>query len=276
MKGKTLAEPLTERTGPRENRHRFLTVFAQVCQTVAYAHSRGVVHRDLKPSNVMVGAFGAVQVVDWGFAKILAAGGVADEKKAARRAEVTQIRTVRTESGGTESRAGSVMGTPAYMPPEQALGQVEKLDTRSDVFALGAILCEILTGRPPYVTESGNLLVQAAQSQLGDAFARLDASGADPALVEITRQCLAPAQPKRPHDAGRLAERMTAYREKVEERAREAEVEAAKAEVRVRGERKARRLTLMLAAASLLVVLLGGAGFFWVEAKERQREDQAS
>src|SRR4029453_1055533 len=109
---------------------RFLSAFLQGCQTVAYAHSRGVIHRDLKPGNVMVGGFGEVQVMDWGLAKVL---GKAEEKAAA-------VRTTRTAEGD-ESQAGSVLGTPAFMAPEQARGEVDRLDERADVFGLGAVLC---------------------------------------------------------------------------------------------------------------------------------------
>ena len=125
---------------------------------MAYAHARGVIHRDLKPSNVMVGSFGEVQVMDWGLAKVLLQGGIADEA-AAQPVHETVITTVRSGSAGSgsESQAGSVLGTPAYMAPEQARGEVERIDERADVFGLGAILCEIVTGRPPF---SGSIRVR--------------------------------------------------------------------------------------------------------------------
>ncbi|MCI0548534.1 MAG: serine/threonine protein kinase, partial [Candidatus Rokubacteria bacterium] len=142
VRGRTLAALLEERGEPTRDRRRFLSIFELVAQTIAYAHARGVIHRDLKPSNVMVGAYGEVQVVDWGLAKVLARGGVADDHIPEARA----IATVRS-AGRSDSRseAGSVLGTPAYMAPEQARGEVEAQDERCDVFALGALLCEILT-----------------------------------------------------------------------------------------------------------------------------------
>ena len=156
VRGRTLAALLEDRKGPADDRPRFLAIFEQVCQTMAYAHSRGVVHRDLKPSNVMVGAFGEVQVMDWGLAKVLDQGGVADERRAQRgRDDASAIRTLRTGSEAGESLAGSVLGTPAYMAPEQARGEIDTVDERADVFGLGSILCEILSGQPAYAGRTG-------------------------------------------------------------------------------------------------------------------------
>src|SRR5262249_1726609 len=195
VKGKTLARLLAARQDPSEERPRFLKVFEQVCQTVAYAHARGVIHRDLKPSNIMVGNYGEVQVMDWGLAKVLPQGGVADEKSAPERQPAEAVSVIRTrgsrgsdtpEGLGLHTGAGSVLGTPAYMAPEQALGAVDRLDERADVFGLGAILCEVLTGRPPYLgSDFAQLHRKAARADLADAFARLDGCGADAEMVAL-------------------------------------------------------------------------------------------
>jgi serine/threonine protein kinase len=150
VKGRTLAALLEERPEPGHDLGRFLGIFQQAGQTVAYAHARGVIHRDLKPANIMVGAFGEVQVVDWGLAKVLHQGAEAQGGSSRPpEADEAQVATVRSTGGGSPSQSGSILGTPAYMSPEQARGDVEGLDEQTDVFALGAILCEILAGRPP-------------------------------------------------------------------------------------------------------------------------------
>jgi eukaryotic-like serine/threonine-protein kinase len=121
-----------------------LRLFQRICEAVGFAHARGVVHRDLKPENVMVGEFGEALVMDWGIAKELGATSSAAPVPAAADAVADTLPLL----GGTA--AGTVIGTPAYMPPEQARG--EPVDARSDVYGLGAILYALLARRPPHAT----------------------------------------------------------------------------------------------------------------------------
>ncbi len=266
VKGRTLAELLKERLTPSDNLPRFLDIFEQVCQAVGYAHSKGVIHRDLKPLNVMVGAFGEVQVMDWGLAKVLRPPG---GEAAAAEAAASVVRTVRSDSGD-QSRDGQAMGTPAYMAPEQARGEVDLLDERCDVFGLGAILCEILTAAPPFRGDARAAHAHAACERLGDAFARLDGCGADAELVALAKQCLAARPEGRPRDGGAVAQAVTAYRQAVRERLRQAELGRARALVQAAEERKRRRLTAALAAAVLAVLALGAGVGLWAQ---RQRAE---
>jgi tetratricopeptide (TPR) repeat protein len=286
VRGHTLAQLLAGRPTPADDLPCFVGIFQQVCQAVAYAHSRGVIHRDLKPSNVMVGAFAEVQVMDWGLAKVLTTEvsgpePVRAEPGASAAGDCDTVRTVRTEASGLSSSDGLVVGTIAYMSPEQAKGRVEQFDRRTDVFGLGAILCEVLTGQPPYTGAAAwKLHLRAAAGDLADAFARLDRCGADAELIALARECLAPDRTGRPGDAGATAGRVAAYLDGVQERLREAERQRAAAEARAEGERRARRLLLGLAAAVLLLVLLGGGGAGLVEQQRaaalahRQRTEQ--
>jgi tetratricopeptide (TPR) repeat protein/tRNA A-37 threonylcarbamoyl transferase component Bud32 len=273
VKGRTLADLLRERGSPADDLPRYLGIFEQVCQAVAYAHSKGVIHRDLKPDNVMVGAFGEVQVMDWGLAKVLRPPqGAAAQDTAA----FSVVRTVRSASGD-ESRDGQALGTPAYMAPEQARGEVERLDERCDVFGLGAILCEVLTGRPPFTGGTPEEVhARAMRGDLGGAFARLDGCGAEAELVALAKGCLVAETGARPRDGGAVAEAVTAYRQAVQERLRQAELGRARAQVQAAEERRRRRLTLALAAAMLVGIVGTTIGLVWAEqARAAEAEQRA-
>ena len=262
IRGKTLASLLKDRASPSEDRAALLEHFLRICDTMAYAHSRGVIHRDLKPSNVMVGRFGEVVVVDWGFAKILRTGdpyGAVPTERAAEEGE-SAVSSVRSHGeGSSESVTGAVMGTPGYMPPEQARGEVEKLDERADVFSLGAIMCEILTGAPPYRGDTGQMVVQAASAQLDDAYGRLDTCNAEPELIDLARRCLAPDPNARPEDGAAVARAIRSHQDQVEARMEASRIRRQESRVRraAMGAEQARAATRQRAwmAVAAVVVL---------------------
>ncbi len=167
--GRTLREVTAEVHDPRHGDpwrttpsgwtlRRLLTAFHKVCETMAYAHARGVVHRDLKPDNIMLGEHGTVLVLDWGLAKVVGS-------QTPLRAETARsVSTVRSEGDTFHTAMGWVAGTPHYMPPEQARGLIELIDARADVYALGAVLYQILSGRPPYLGPTGAAVIDMVKA----------------------------------------------------------------------------------------------------------------
>jgi serine/threonine protein kinase len=209
-----------------------LRIFQKVCEAVAFAHTRGVIHRDLKPENIMVGPFGEVLVMDWGVAKVLSAGRAeaaltSKDGRAELRAleDADLIETLPLAAGlPGDTSGGTVIGTPAYMPPEQARGQTELVDERSDIYALGAILYFLLTGRPPY--ESGG--ATDAGEQAGATWPRQIDSKIPRALEGICLKAMAESRDDRYASAEEIAgdvvrfldgDPVSAYRENVFEKA---------------------------------------------------------
>jgi serine/threonine-protein kinase len=273
VKGQTLADLLAARSSPTDDLPRFLSIFVSMAQTMAYAHTRGVVHRDLKPANVMVGSFGEVQLMDWGLAKVLARGGLANDANAGKESSLdTVIETARSNSDLELSRAGSILGTPSYMSPEQAWGESDLVNERSDVFALGSILCEILTGSPAFTgRHTKEITRKSARGDTAEALVRLDGAGLESELIALVKACLATEPKDRPHDANVVSERMTAYLAAVQERAQAAERERAVAVARAIEERRRRRVQLALAASILATALLGGGGWAWITTQHQRR-----
>jgi eukaryotic-like serine/threonine-protein kinase len=249
VEGETLADRLRSRATPDADRGAFVSIFERACQIVAYAHARGDVHLDLKPANILLGAFGEVVVTDWGFG-----------------------RDLEDRPGG--GRRARVVGTPSYMAPEQARGDVARFGPKVDVFALGSILCEILTGAPAYdAATASEAYLAASRAWLDDAARRLDSCGADAALVDVARRCLAQNPADRPTDAGAVAAEIERHLRDLDARAREAVAEAAAA--RARAEAAIRRRRLVAFASSAIVALVAFSSVVWLRAERERAEREA-
>jgi hypothetical protein len=238
VKGRDLEKLLGAEPDLLSRRIAWLQVFARVCQALAFAHREGVIHRDLKPIHIMVGEHGEVHIIDWGLAKVLG-----------QREVLTPAESWPWPSA-ISSIDGEAMGTWPFMPPEQAKGRIEEMDRRSDVFGLGAVLCSILTGKPPYVGPTlEDVIRQAQNAELAGACARLEASGADADLIALARACLSKEPNDRPKDASVVEKRLTDYLASVEERLHQAERDRAVAEARAEEEERTRQVAEQKAEA---------------------------
>lgn len=193
IEGETLRDVLVRiREGDGEtiqkwSLNQLIRAFIPICDALDYAHSKRVIHRDLKPENIMVGEFGEVLVVDWGIAKILGD----DAHELGTDTSVARVTAIRNELDLISlcTLQGTIAGTPQYMAPEQAAGEIDQIDAQTDVFALGAILFEILALRPPYLGKNVyEVLDQAQQALVPDLQAIRSKAGSDPHWPE-RRHC---------------------------------------------------------------------------------------
>ncbi|MEQ8766165.1 MAG: protein kinase [Planctomycetota bacterium] len=192
-------------------RTRLLGLLQRVCEAMSFAHARGVLHRDLKPTNIMVGRFGEVYVMDWGVAKVpheetcdvrVAPEAISDDHDA--------------QDSPLISRSGTIIGTPAYMPPEQATGDRDDLGPHSDVYSVGAILYQLLTGRMPYLSPDRPISTHAMLEKLMSGppvpISRL-APEAPAELIAICERAMARDPSDRYPEMGAMAEDLRAFLE---------------------------------------------------------------
>jgi serine/threonine-protein kinase len=211
LRGQTLRQILDARAGATDDLPRLLAAFLQACQAVAYAHAAGVIHRDLKPANIMVGEYSLVTVMDWGLAKVL------DDPQPE---VVFSDENLEETPEEIHTVCGTVFGTPGYLAPEQARGEIDRVDRRTDVFGLGCILCEILTGGPAYRgTTPVEVWRQAEEGDTAAALARLEGCDGPEVLSTLARRCLAIDPEQRPADAGEIVEVLVTHLESGQRRA---------------------------------------------------------
>jgi serine/threonine-protein kinase len=236
---------------------KLLRRFVDVCNAIGYAHTRGVLHRDIKPGNVIVGKHGETLVVDWGLAKAL---GKADPD--ASDDERTLIPS--SASGSAETLPGSALGTPAFMSPEQAAGDLDRLGPRSDVYALGATLYCLLTGKPPFEGNDPGAILSGVQQ--GDF---LPPRAVDPTIDRALEVVCIKAMANRPED--RYAS-CRALADDVERWAADEPVFAWREPFSRRARRWMRRnRPLVTAAAAAVLVALAGLGALLTVQRQHNR-----
>jgi serine/threonine-protein kinase len=265
VKGQTLAEVFEKQSSgdPDWSTPRVLTVIERVCEAMAFAHERGVIHRDLKPANIMVGDFGEVYVMDWGLARKLGEseeiGGAAAEVDAELSAQISL------------TRDGAVLGTPAYMSPEQARGEIASLGPQSDVYSLGAMLYQLIAGTPPHLKKgerpSGAEVLARVVTGPPE---RLASPTTPPELIAICEKAMAQSAPERYGSVRELAQDLNRF---VSGRTVAAFDTSAWAETKqwVR-----RNKALAAALAAVLLVSTGGAVAFKLKANEAEQNAQTA
>lgn len=260
------------------NQTRALSVIQRVCEAMAYAHDKQVVHRDLKPGNVMVGKFGEVYVMDWGLARVL---GQEDKKdirlRDPRTASQSVMHSDRRGASNTPDEAlltmdGDIVGTPAYMPLEQAEGRIEEVGPAADIYALGAMLYHLLSGHMPYVrtrARKSNQMILAEVNLGPPAPIGSEAPDAPGELIAICEKAMSREIAGRYADMTEFARDIRAF---LEDRVVAAYESGAWAELK---KWVKRNKALAATAMSALVAVLALSGWAWVE-REKAKTNEAA
>jgi WD40 repeat protein/serine/threonine protein kinase len=260
---------------------RVVDVLVKICETLAFAHSRGVVHRDLKPANIMVGRFGETYVMDWGLAKVLPGKSLPDPERPALESLLPPI-PEGDEDGLPEddatpadlTTAGMVLGTPAYMPPEQADGRHDELDERSDVYSVGAMLYRILTGQIPYAEastarHSGEVLKAVKSGPPISVVQLVPRAAAE--LVAICKKAMARDRTERYADMREMAADLRAY---LETRVVKAYQRGALAELKKWVMRN--RLAAGAGLAAIVIFVVGALTALYIQSKANEQLQDAN
>ncbi len=205
VRGQSLYRAIHE-CGNLGERLKLLPHVINLCQAIAYAHDKGIIHRDIKPSNVMVGAFGETVVIDWGLARVLDQ----EDPFAADLEAFTEAQLAARPEDPRLTAAGLPVGTPHYMAPEQAEGRMSEVGPRSDVYSLGVVLYEVVTGRTPFTGTTSRVVLQKVRKDAPPSVLTHEPE-IPPALAAICARAMARDPARRYSTAGELADELTRF-----------------------------------------------------------------